>query len=172
MLKLKRPTTKLGKASLMLIAMTFVAWLFVNNAQNCLSRDFVEQAPPAICWRATNDYESTIAYSQVIYLGLLALAIICSSASISRLKIKHSHATSAEHKKIAWFLVALSILLLTFVVTTFEVWQRTTFNNNNYFLNTTTDAVVKIGVPLWLAIATAAITYGLSYFKKRNRHLA
>jgi len=167
-LRVKWPTTKLGKASLMFIVLTFVAWLFVNNAQNCLSRDFVEQAPPAICWRVTNDYESTIAYSQTIYLGLLALAIICSSATISRLKIKRSHTQPVELKKTTWFLAALSILLLIFVVTTFEVWQRTTFNNNNYFLNTATDIVVKIGVPLLLALTTVTVTYGLTYFKRKT----
>jgi len=169
-LHIKRPTTRLGKVSLLLIAVTFGAWLFVNNAQNCLDRDFISPPyPPAICWREVNDYENTIQYSQLIYLVLLGLTIICSSATISRLKIKRSHLTLADHKKTTWFLVVLSMLLAAFVVTTFEVWQRTTFNNNNYFLNTTTDIVVKIGAPLWLALTTAAVTYGIYSFKQIKR---
>lgn len=167
-LKPTLPSTGLGKISVLLIVFTFGAWLFVTNAQHCLSRDFVEQAPPAICWRATNDYESTISQSQVMYLILLVLAIICSSASISRLSMKHSHLTRVELKRTSWFLAALSVLLLLFVVTIFEVWQRTTYNNNNYFLNTTSNAVVTIGAPFWLALTTAAITYGLTYCKHKK----
>ena len=167
-LKPKLPITRLGKTSLLLITFTLVVWLFVNNAQNCLSRDFVTQAAPAVCWRATNDYESTIAQSQVVYFALLILAIICSSATISKLRIRHSHVSASEHKKTALFLATISALLLVFIVTVFEVWQRTTYNNNNYFLNTSTYAVVKTGVPIWLAVTTAAITYGLKSLKSRK----
>ena len=164
----KFPASKLGKVSLLLIVFTFAAWLFVNNANNCLSRDFVDKAPPAVCWRAANDYESTIEQSQIVYLVLLALAIICSSATISMKQIKHSRTSAAEYRKTAWFLAILSGLLLTFIVTLFTVWQQTTFNNNNYAFNTATDVVVKLGVPIWLAITTSAITYGLNSFKFKH----
>lgn len=166
--KLKRPTTKLGKVSLLLIALTCGAWLFVNNAQNCLDRDFVEKAPAAVCWRTTNDYESTIGISELIYIVLLASSIICSSASVSKLIIKRSHATLAENKKTAWFLATLSLVILIFIATVFSVWQRTTFNNNNYFLNTATNVVITIGLPTWLIVTTAAGTYGVYIFRRRK----
>jgi len=163
----KFPTTKLGRISLVLIVLTLFSWLFVNNAQNCLSRDFIfPPYPPAVCWRQVNDYENTIRYSQLVYLVFLGLAIICSAASLTKLKIKRSHATVTERRKTTIFLVALSTLLVIFVVTTFEVWNRTTFNNNNYFLNTTTNAVVEIGLPASLALITATIMYGLSSFRR------
>lgn len=160
-LSIKLPITKLGKISLALIALTFMAWLFTNNAENCLSRDFVEKAPVALCWVTPLSYESIIEYSQLLYLGLLGLAITCSSVTICRLRIRHSSATSAENKKTAWFLAALSGLLLVFIVTMFTVWQRTTYNNNNYALNATATIVVKVGVPLWVAVTAAAISYKL-----------
>jgi hypothetical protein len=153
------PTTKLGKISLLLIVLTFAVWLFANNASNCLSRDFVEKAPPAICWRKVNDYENTIGYSQLIDMIVLVLAIICSSVTITKLRIKCSDVTPNENKKTAWFLMALATLLLIFIVTLGVVWQKTTFNNN-YAFNTTTAAVTTIGVPLWLAITTSAVVYG------------
>ncbi len=161
-------STRLGKVSFTLLVLTFIAWLFVNNAQNCLSRDFVMQAPPAVCWRQTNDYENTISYSQAIYLVLLTVSIICWSAAITRPLIRRSHATMTENKKTAWFLTALSIFILIFVVTIYEVWQRTTYNNNNYSLNTATDVAVRIGAPLWLAITTATTTYWAKILRSRN----
>lgn len=164
----KLPTSRLGKASLLFVGCTLIAWLFVNNAQNCLSRDFVEQAPPAVCWRATNDYETTIALSQTVFLTLLVFSIVLSSAALTAHKIKKSHATTSEIKRITLFLAILSVILLIFIVTTFEVWQRTTYNNNNYFLNTTTDVVVKLGLPVWLVISTASFMYGLKYLRISN----
>lgn len=165
-LKAQQSFTKLGKISLLLIALTFVFWLFVNNAQNCLSRDFVEQAPPAICWRETNDYESTINYSQVVYLCLLVLAIVISAVTFSRMNIRRSATTKTEKRKTALFLATFSSLLLLFIVTIFIVWQRTAYNNNNYALNTATHLVVSIGSPIWLAVTSAAATYGLSSIKR------
>jgi hypothetical protein len=166
--RIKLPATTLGKASLLLIILTLAIWLFANNANNCLSRDFVEKAPPAVCWRQTNDYESTIEYSQLIGLGLLVLAIICSSVAITKLRISRSHATPKENKSKAWYLATLSMILLIFIITLGTVYQKTTFDNNNYALNTATATVTAIGTPLWLALAASAVTYGVSSHKRRN----
>ncbi len=155
----KQPISTLGKLSLILIATTFIAWLFVNNAQNCLARDFVEKTPPAVCWRTTNDYESTIGTSQSVFLTLLFLAIVCSSVTITKRRIRLSNNSQAENKKIAIFITLLSTLLLLFIITVYSIYLKTTFNNNNYYLNTISNAVIIVGSPIWLACAAAAVTY-------------
>jgi hypothetical protein len=167
-LKAKLPTTGLGKISLLLIVLALISWLFVVNAQHCLSRDFVEQASPAICWRTTNDYESTITFSHAIYTILYALAIICGSVAVSKLIIRRSHKTRSEYKIIVRCLVALSILLLIFIVTVTEIQVHTNFNNNNYFLNTTANQVFNIGAPLWLIVTASAVTYGMYVARQRK----
>jgi len=156
---IKHQISTLGKVSLIVIAATCSAWLFVNNAQNCLARDFVEKAPPAICWRTTNDYESTISASQSVFLILLVLAIVCSSIAITKRIIGRSNNSRAENKRTAIFITLSSVLLLSFIITVLSIYMKTTFNNNNYFLNTTSDAVIKIGLPIWLACTSAAVTY-------------
>jgi hypothetical protein len=162
----RKPLSRLGLISLLLLILSFGAWLFVNNAQHCLDRDFIEQAPAAICWRQVNDYESTIDYGRSVFLCLLVLGIICCSATITRLIIKHSSPTLHEIRKTTWFLAALSTLLLTFIVTVIEISRRTTYNNNNYFLNSVTNVIIIIGIPLLLALVTTTATYGLSSWKK------
>jgi len=164
---MKQPISTLGKLSLILIATTFIAWLFVNNAQNCLARDFVEKAPPAVCWRTTNDYESTIGTSQSVFLILLILAIVCTSIAITKRIIRRSNNSQAENKRTAIFITLLSVLLLSFIITVLSIYQKTTFNNNNHFLNTTSDIVFKIGSPIWLACTSAAVTYWAKAIRSR-----
>lgn len=164
----KLPTTMLGKVSLAFIALALFSWLFVNNAQNCLSRDFIfPPYPSAVCWRRINDYEDTIRYSRLICLVLVGLAIICSSASMARLQIKRSPATPAERRKTTILLGAFSILLLIFIITVSGIWYRTAYNGNNYFLNTANDAATKIGAPAWLALTSVTVVNGWHSFRRK-----
>jgi hypothetical protein len=168
-IKLKLPSAKLGKVLLTLIVLTTVTWLFNQDANNCLARDFVEQAPPAVCWRQTNDYESTISYSWTILQVLWVLTIIFSTAVVSKYLIKRSSATPRDNKKTALFLASLSMILLIFICTVIKVWLSTEFNNNNYALNNAAALVSNLGIPMWLMATTAAITYIFSS-RHKNQH--
>lgn len=167
-LKNSLPETKLGKISLLLVFLTFALWVFAANASNCLSRDFVTKPNPAICWRKVNDYENVITYSDIATTCLLALAIACSSSTLSRLIIRRSRSSYKENRKTALFLGSLCILMLIFVITVWSIWQRTTFNNNNYTLNTAATAVITLGTPLFLAFLSATVTYGAYSIKRRT----
>lgn len=167
-LHLKCPTASIGKISLLLFILTFAAWLFTFNAENCLSRDFVTKAAPAICWRTFNDYENTIEYSSIISLVLLASAIVCGSIMLSRLIIKRSHTTAKENKIAALLLGGMSSLLLIFIVAVLVIYARTTFNNNNYALNMAADVTTNVGIPALLALVTATAVYALKSSKRKR----
>jgi magnesium-transporting ATPase (P-type) len=164
---MKYTVTKLAKTSTLLIILTCLTWIFNFNANNCLNRDFVTSPYPAFCWRQVNDYESTIDYSWWLLHILLVLTIVCVSVMISKRLIKQSKSSPKENRKTAWFLAALSSLLLIFIITTLRVWQSTIYNNNNYALNDASNLVVIIGIPAWLILTTAAITYALNSRHKK-----
>jgi hypothetical protein len=167
-LRLYRPATKLGKILFLLVVLTVAVWLFNQDANNCLDRDFVVQAPPAICWRQVNDYESTISYSWTILQVLWGLTLIFSAIVISKLMIKRSAARPDDNKKTASFLAALSGVLFIFIFTVLRVWQSTTFNNNNYALNNAAALIINIVIPAWLVATTVAFTYAFSSRRKKH----
>lgn len=162
-LQVKPLTTTLGKISLALVALAIVTWLFLSNAERCLDRDFVlPPYSPAVCYKITNDYESTIRASQLILLILIVLTVICCTAFISLKMIRLNKSTMAKHIKTTLLLTALSIFLFAFIVIVFTADALTTFNNNNYALNTTVRWTFIAGIPLLLASTTAAVTYRLT----------
>lgn len=163
---LHKPNTKLAKTLLLLIVIFVAVWVFNQDANNCLARDFVEKAPPAVCWRQTNDYESTIAYSWTILQALWAVIIVFSSIIISKRIMKRSTATRRENKRTALFLTSLSVILLLFIFTVIRIWASTTYNNNNHALNNAFNLVSTVGVPAWLALTTSAAVYGISLRRK------
>jgi len=61
---------------ILLIIATVGAWLFEDNGQTCLSKDFVFGNPRAICWKQCNDYENVITVSDQMYTVLSRLLLM------------------------------------------------------------------------------------------------
>jgi membrane-associated HD superfamily phosphohydrolase len=161
-MKIKLPSSKLARILFFLIISTIALWLLNTDANNCLDRDFSTQPSPALCWRQTNDYESTLAYIGTFLLISFVLTIIFSALIITKYLIKKSAATPLENKKTAIFLTSLSIVLLIFILTVMKIWLSTEFNNNNYALNNAATLVFTIGAPAWIAVTTSAVAYTLN----------
>jgi hypothetical protein len=94
--------------TLAIVVSTLGLWLFVNNAENCLTRDFVEHALPAVCWKAQNDYEDTIRYGDNL-LALCIKLIIISVTSVISLRILRNGLSTSQRMFFIAMLGALSL---------------------------------------------------------------
>lgn len=157
----------LGSISAALVIASICTWAFLNNAQNCLNRDFETHAEPAICWRQMNDYENVIGYSSIVLAVLAILSVVSISAMLS-VRLCRSVAAAANHERLTILFVAASVMSLLISALVFAIYSQTTFNNNNYILNTAMNLTFYFGVPAFIAASTAASVFLFSR-QKRGR---
>lgn len=158
--------------TVILVVATVGAWLFLDNARTCLSRDFVMHAddsvPAAVCWRQTNDYENVIDVSEQVYTFLFRLTLI-SAAVFFSLRYIRKGISESKYMFITGFLMAASACSLASVLIVFKVFDSTKFNNNNYALNTANQWAVHLGVPLVIIFFTGAVAFVANHPKRSVR---
>lgn len=149
-----------------LIVMTILSWLFLSNAQNCLARDFREKAPPAICYRETNDYEITIDVAAAVFRACFMALVVVAMVNFSLRRI-YRGITPYRHKCVILLLLVASLLVFIFMQIVFSIYHDTPYSNNNHVLNTWFNWAYSAGRPLLLALATALLTYIVSFSPKK-----
>ncbi len=167
-MKITYPRTPSGILKLLttlLVIATVGAWLFEDNAQTCLSRDFVIGDPGGICWRKINDYENVIAVSDQVYTVLSRLMLMSAAAFLS-LRFVRKGMTEVKYWFITGFLVAACICSLIFVLTVAKVFDSTEYNNNNYALNNAYHWAHHLGKPLVIIFFTGAIVFVTNRLKR------
>lgn len=161
--------TRRAKFIFLLVVLVVATWIFNTDARNCLSRDFTPTPAKAICWRATNDYESTINVSGLVLNVLVVMLIISASVFGTRNLAKRPSISKADNAKMFGFLSILSVVILVSIASIIGIYTKTTFNNNNYFLNSMNDIAFYWGIPLWIAVTSSAATYGFCARQQKTR---
>ncbi len=150
------------------VVITIGSWLFQINVQNCLARDFREAPGPAICYRAVNDYESTIDIARSITYKLFVVTLILASTTVSLRNIQHSKVSKTQQKQRIIVLALSSLLLLLIIKTVFAIYDQVPYNNNNDVLNSTVRVTNTWMIPLLILTATATIIHGITYARGKD----
>ena len=171
-----RPTSvRWGVLALVCAGLTIGAYLFVSDAEACLSRDFVMDPPRAICWRKTNDYESASDVGSIVELSAFSATVVCTSAASAKWVIRRAAGRWFVDRRTvvrlgtASLFLAMVTLLATIVEAKYSFWTDSSgIWRWNGTVAAVTPPVIVFGAIAWLSVTTMTI-YAELYRLKRSR---